>query len=494
MSSKLIQAQKHVDAHRAHVNDAFRPRYHLSTPVGWLNDPNGFCAYQGQYHLFYQHHPYASVWGPMHWGHWVSRDLVHWREAPIAMAPDEAFDEGGCFSGTALEVDGSLHLMYTGVTEETVFGKSLQQQCMAESTDGITFTKWADNPVISANALPPGASPYDFRDPKLWKAENGYRAIVASRGHQHGQLLCYESTDLHSWRYQGVFLSGLGGMCECPDFFDIADRQMLFCCLMDLKADSGYPVPQPVVYALGAAGETGGFIPDAPLQMLDWGLDFYAPQTTLTLAGERVLIGWMLSPGHEMPTNALGHGWAGMMTIPRVLTVEEGRLHQRPYAGLASLRKDAVAVPARTLGNTEMLLEGASGPSIELDMTLSLADAESITLRVMENGPEYAAIGYDVATQTLYFDRSRLGYEMGTGGKPEENPVARVQVPLQDGRLRLQVFVDTCSVEIFAQDGLYTMSSLAFPRFGGQGISLAAQGTARLDACGIWSLDAIGRT
>ncbi|MDD3411735.1 MAG: glycoside hydrolase family 32 protein, partial [Eubacteriales bacterium] len=204
MSDLLQKAQATLDAARAAVNPRYRPGFHLSVPAGWMNDPNGFGLGGGRYQLFYQYHPYSTVWGPMHWGHWSSEDLLHWREEPIALAPDEAFDAAGCFSGTSLEQDGKLYLLYTGVREEAGCEKKLQQQCAAESDDCVHFEKWRDNPVIGQELLPAGASPFDFRDPKISRTETGYRAIVASKGAQGGQLLRFDSDDLHHWRYTGV--------------------------------------------------------------------------------------------------------------------------------------------------------------------------------------------------------------------------------------------------------------------------------------------------
>ena len=131
------------------VTDArWYPRYHLAPPFGWCNDPNGMCFYKGQYHFFYQHYPYAPQWGPMHWGHAVSDDLAYWKHLPIALVPEKPYEQGGgCFSGSAIEKDGKLYLMYTGhlsatPEEEIATGIShMEFQCLAYSEDGIHFKK-----------------------------------------------------------------------------------------------------------------------------------------------------------------------------------------------------------------------------------------------------------------------------------------------------------------------------------------------------------------
>ena len=141
----LQNANEYVAQNAARANEQFRPLYHASAPVGWINDPNGFIHYQGQYHLYCQHHPYDTVWGPMHWGHWTSNDLLRWQWQGDVLAPDAPFDALGCFSGTALEQKGKLYLMYTGVSR-AADGKSVQQQCIAESDGGFALRKCLKTP------------------------------------------------------------------------------------------------------------------------------------------------------------------------------------------------------------------------------------------------------------------------------------------------------------------------------------------------------------
>lgn len=141
MSEMLIKAQEKLNSWQGHVNTEYKPKYHLSVPAGWLNDPNGFGFFQGKCHLFYQYHPYDTVWGPMHWGHWTSENLIDWEQEPVAMAPDREYDTAGCFSGTAIEDDGRYWIMYTGVIDEPSTGRTPQHQCLAWTDDGIHVEK-----------------------------------------------------------------------------------------------------------------------------------------------------------------------------------------------------------------------------------------------------------------------------------------------------------------------------------------------------------------
>ena len=148
------KADEYIEKNR--VDRADKPEFHLTTPVGWLNDPNGFSIYGGKTHLFYQFHPYSTEWGPMHWGHSSSKDFIKWEELPTALAPDSEFDSFGCFSGTAIENDGKHVLFYTGVVEEKLADGTknvIQNQCMAVG-DGISYEKISSNPVVDGKIMP----------------------------------------------------------------------------------------------------------------------------------------------------------------------------------------------------------------------------------------------------------------------------------------------------------------------------------------------------
>lgn len=161
MTEKLKKAREYEEKYARFISDEERPAYHLTPRIGWMNDPNGFSFYNGAYHLFYQYHPYSLEWGPMHWGHAVSRDLLHWEYLPCALAPDQDYDGFGCFSGSASELpDGRQLLMYTGVREEMCEDgrqKTVQTQCMAVG-DGLNYEKYEANPVLDETSLPVGGA------------------------------------------------------------------------------------------------------------------------------------------------------------------------------------------------------------------------------------------------------------------------------------------------------------------------------------------------
>lgn len=486
MSQQLERAQKTLEEKRPQVNPRYKPAWHLSVPAGWLNDPNGFGFYQGKLHLFYQYHPYDSVWGPMHWGHWTSGDLIHWQELPVAMAPDTPADEGGVFSGTAIEKDGKLYLVYTGVTAPDDTGKCLQQQCIAESDDGIHVRKWPCNPVIGKDHLPKGFCPYDFRDPKIQRTPDGFRIVAASKGPEGGQLISFRSPDMEKWTYSGVFVDHMGAMTECPDVFELDGRTVSIFSVIP-KDEDRHPEFKPVVYLAGQE-ENGRLIAAGAPEPVDWGMDFYAPQTTCAPDGRRLIIGWALSWGHVMPTHTLGHGWAGMMSMIHELTFDEnGKLCHKPLRELETLRKDERHISELTV-HGECDLPAFAGDKQELLLDVDMRNAEAFTLHLLKTQEESFDIAYDKEKSILRADRSRCGYPATQDGRPEEHPTCEAPVPLVNGHLRLHLFIDVSIIEIFADEGRKVLTSLAFPKGTEAGVSVSAMGEARIESLTGWSL------
>lgn len=197
-ANRFIAENKHL------VNTQYKPEEHFSAEIGWINDPNGFVYFRGEYHLFYQFYPYDSVWGPMHWGHAKSKDLVTWEHLPVALAPDQDYDRNGCFSGSAIVKDDRLWLMYTGHIEEKTGVRQVQN--MAFSDDGIHFEKIEQNPVATGTDLPDELIAADFRDPKLFEKDERYYSVVATKHKDNvGCIVLLGSDNLVEWQFESIF-------------------------------------------------------------------------------------------------------------------------------------------------------------------------------------------------------------------------------------------------------------------------------------------------
>lgn len=253
------RANEYIEANLHTVVDTYRYKYHAMAPIGWINDPNGFIYFGGEYHLFYQYNPYSALWDTMHWGHAKSSDLVTWERLPVALAPDQDYDQNGIFSGSAIEIDGRLYVMYTCVN-----GNS-QLQCVAYSEDSLTFTKVPENPVIDTSQLPENAQPQDFRDPKVFKRGDLYYVVLASKTKDEtGQILLYQSEDFINWSFKSVLLEGTrehGVMFECPDLFELDGKDVLIVSAIQMpKVGNHYENIDSVVEFVGTVDwDTGKF-------------------------------------------------------------------------------------------------------------------------------------------------------------------------------------------------------------------------------------------
>lgn len=461
----------------------YRLNYHFMAPTGWINDPNGLVQYKGEYQLFYQYYPYASSWGPMHWGHAKSKDLVHWEHLPVALAPSEPYDSGdvkgyGCFSGSAV-VDGEkLVLIYTGHVD----GKLPQQvQCIATSEDGITFEKYSQNPVI--DHFPVDGSK-DFRDPKVWQHEDKWYMVVGSNKDGKGKALLYVSDDLKHWEYKGVAAESngtQGDMWECPDLFPIDNTHALIVSPM-----FGTQNEKPF-YVMGDMDYDKGIFTQGTCTTLDYGFDFYAPQTLLDEKGRRIIIGWMEKWFAKIPSQE--HGWAGAMTIPRELIVgEDGILKQKPVSELSQLRSDYKKLDAfEVVESTKINDVQESSSEIIIDFNVSETEAAifGIQLRCSEDGKERTEILLDLENKQIIMDREHSGYgDKGISAAP--------LAVKQDGSVTLRIFMDTTSIEVFVNDGEQTITNRIYPDANSNQFKiLTRDGKVRVNRVESWKLDAI---
>ena len=296
--------------------------YHFAPKTGWMNDPNGLIYFKGKYHAFFQHNPHDIHWGPMHWGHATSEDLINWKEHKIALFPNTEYEnDGGCFSGSAIEKDGKLYLIYTSVSKK--YG---QAQSIAWSEDGMHFIKYEGNPVI---AHFPEDATADFRDPKVFKYNDEYRMVVGTKFEDRGRVVQYSSKDLIKWDYLGVLFEdeNYDNVIECPDLFMVNGQWILKYSVIGRKNSRDQFV----------LGEFDGNKFDAREFLTpEFGPQFYAAQS-FEANGRRILIGWLYDWDIKGDLTAES---AGVLTVPREVTFENGQLRLYPVEEARSLLKD----------------------------------------------------------------------------------------------------------------------------------------------------------
>lgn len=481
-SQKLLLARAYEKEGGEKIDPSARPRFHLSPYLGWMNDPNGFSYYKGEYHLFYQYNPYSTVWDSMHWGHAVSPDLLHWTYLPAALAPDQPYDSFGCFSGSAIDLaDGRQLLLYTGVRKEE--GGERQTQCVAVG-DGLNYGKCAQNPVIDGPALPAGLSRSSFRDPKVWREPDGsLRCVVGGCGGDGlGRILLFSSPDGFRWAFESILAENggrLGRMWECPDFFPLDGKHVLLVSPQDMLPEGlEYHNGNGTVCMIGRYDEAKKrFYPEKD-QAIDCGIDFYAPQTVLTPDGRRVMIGWMQNWDTCAPTRDEARPWFGQMSLPRELSVQNGRLYQRPLRELEDHRSGRVEHRDAAFEG-ELTLPGVEGRTVDLELTIRPQDGGApcrrFTLRFAQDGRRHTALSFRPHESVLEIDRSFSGSRRACVHQ------RRCLVPSRDGTLKLRVILDRFSAEVFVNDGEQVLTAAITTDEAARGISFAADGPVRMD-------------
>ena len=476
----ISQIEANVSEHH------WRHQYHISAPAYWINDPNGFSYFKGEFHLFYQHHPYSPEWGPMHWGHVKSKDLATWEHLPIAIAPSEEYDKDGCFSGSAIEKDGKLYLIYTGNvwTGENREEQLKQVQAIAVSENGIQFQKLPENPVITE--APEGdIHPFHFRDPKVWRHENTYYCVLGSRTKEHiGQVLLYKSENLIDWEFMSVMAKGEGNfgyMWECPDFFELDGTGVLVMSPQGMKSEGvKFHNLHQSGYVLGELNYETGLLQHGEFEMLDYGFDFYAPQTTIDDKGRRILIAWMNMWESKMPEQQ--HNWAGSMTLPRELKIVNGKIYSKPVDELKKLRRSEVVVTDEIF-TAEKEFPNVCGQSIELMMTLEPTGQSTVGIKLLmdKSNIQETLLTYNTCTKLLTIDREKSGE--GPGG------IRQAPVELVNGQLKLHIFIDHSSVEIFVNDGEKVLTARVYPTEQAETVQFFADKECKLIELKKWEID-----
>ena len=488
------------------ADDRHRPAYHLMTAANWINDPNGPVYHDGCWHMFFQHNPYKADFGPMGWGHVRSRDLVNWEHCPIAMMPTPgSYDGAGCWSGSVVIHDGKPHMMYSAVADMTLWSVDddippserqripqgyydeflleidQETQCIATSGDGMrTWQKHPANPVIPA--IPPRLDLIGFRDPFLWREDDGCWHMLLGSGiqGQGGAALLYRSRDLLEWEYLNPLYIGepaeSGLNWECPNFLDLGDKRML------VVSPHGRPV-----YWLGDYADRE-FKPDGPPKRLDWGDVFYAPNSLRDPAGRWLMWGWLREARPRDQYAAAG--WASCLTIPREITLDDaGNLNVKPAAEMRNLRKGIMFDESVDLGANSARALDVSGDRLEIGLNVDRHDCQQFGLRFRRSpdGGQFTELSYDYSTKTLRLDRERSSDTREVTRDP-----CACELALGAGEpLRLTVYLDNSVVEIFANDRV-SMASRIYPNLEqAQGIQIYAIGGSANVGASIWPMAGI---
>ncbi|XP_034825169.1 sucrose-6-phosphate hydrolase-like [Maniola hyperantus] len=429
------------------TNDRYYPMYHAAPPFGWMNDPNGFARFKSEYHLFYQYNPDSSlVPGTAAWGHMKSSDLVHWQHLPIAMYPNNTYDRSGVFSGSALIEDGKMYLYYTAhINHPGETPDHEENQALAISEDGVNVVKYENNPIIPGTGRQP-----DIRDPKVWKHGDTYYLVLGNKfkrnGTELGRVLLYASKDKYTWEEKAILDESdgwLGYMWECPDFFQLGGYFVLLFSPQGVKPEGDkYRNLYQCGYIVGRFDyKTLKFTPVTEFQELDHGHDFYATQSILDDKKRRLVIAWLDMWETNYPEQ--NDGFTGQMTLPRILTLTKDlRLLQRPVPEIRAARADVICT-GQASGGTSVTLANKAG---------------EVNIRASASNDLELFIEGETASVVIYYDATNGQISLDRGG---EDGLRRTEWRPKY-LLKITIYIDASSIEVFCGDGQVTFSSRYF--------------------------------
>ena len=478
MVQSNLQSQVQLDANATNEN-LYRPNFHFTPKKGWMNDPNGMIFLNGQYHLFYQHYPDATVWGPMHWGQATSKDLVQWDHQPIALYPDSI---GMIFSGSAvLDKNNTSGLGRNGVaplvaifTQHFMPGEragrtDFQNQSIAYSLDqGKTWTKYAGNPVLKTPNLK------DFRDPKVIWHGSTQKWIMSLAVANHIEF--YSSPNLINWTKEsemGKDLFAHGGVWECPDLlsFDVNGKTVW---VLLVSMNPGGPNSGSATQYMVGDFDGHVFKPfTTDIKWMDYGPDNYAGVNFSNLGDRKVLIGWMSNWNYAnlVPTEK----WRSAMTVPRELSLVKqdtdansninSSQNQNNFLLVSRPVKELEAHFTKMLSKKNMVAEKeftlmGAGKILPNRIDLDIVKATDFDIVFSNAFNEKLIIGYDAAKKQFFIDRRNAGVSNFHQGFAALPTAPRF---VADAEMDLSVLIDKTSVELFADGGRTVMTALFFP-------------------------------
>ena len=418
--------------------DPYKLMYHISPIKGLLNDPNGLIRYKNEYYVFHQWNRFGVDHSYKEWGLFKSSDLIHWENFQSALIPDMEFDKDGVYSGSAVEDQDKMYLFYTGNVKQG--NKRKSYQCLATTVDGRKFLKYGR--VVET----PENFTEHFRDPKVWRGLNCWWMVVGGQTLENeGAIAIFDSKDLYEWRYRGIlFDKNMDQMCECPDLFplDNSTHVLLVCPqkrnLIDDENISSYSA-----YLIGNFNEENGkFVANSnELQLLDYGFDFYAPQTFIDHLNRRIMMGWMSNMDDQeeklFPTRE--NNYLHSLTIPRELFLKGNKVCQRPIEELKQLRRRSYQV------NTSLPNIMLDTPQFEINIKYDERSRKNFSIQIQDN-----AISLSYMSKEGLFCLERESWSTGQRQKKFccINTIEKISI-----------LGESSSLEVFVNDGEYVFTS-----------------------------------
>lgn len=448
-----VQKSESVDVEK----DMWRLQYHLMPPVGWLNDPNGLCQYQGKYYVFFQYSPFDARGGLKVWGQYISEDLIHWEYVGTPLLPDSPYDCHGVYSGSAFIEDGSLELFYTGNIkydgdyDYTNDGREAYTM-YTRSQDGKVFE---DKECLMSLEDYPEDYTCHIRDPKVWKRDQDYYMVLGGRRKDNqGTVLLMRSDDKKKWTLCNEITTpqSFGYMWECPDLFEIGGKCFLSVSPQGLQRGE-YKFQN--IYQSGYFPVEGDYGKSCVLgEFTEWdmGFDFYAPQTFQDEKGRRILIAWAGLPDidGEYSNPTVDKGWQHTLTVPREITLKDDKLLQYPVEEISLMRRGEIPVYSGQV-------LGWDSPCF--DWEISGIDSQECAVIIEDQ----CSITFSNGIFTLAFSG-----DLGSGRESRKAKVDRLE--------HLRILGDTSMLEIYLNNGEVVFTTRYYPRGIGRKLELRCDG------------------
>jgi fructan beta-fructosidase len=497
LSTSVLLAQKTYD-------EPWRPQFHFTPPKNFMNDPNGLVYYKGEYHLFYQYNPQGTEWGHMSWGHAVSSDMLHWKNLPLAIpevpgqymiysgsAVVDWHNSSGLCASTGAQDPSCLIAIYTAA------GANVQRQHLAYSNDrGRTWKEFAGNPIADLNQP-------DFRDPKVFWYEAEKKWVMVAVLADERKAVFFDSLDLKKWTLRTSFEIGGNdkGQWECPDLFELLvdgnpkNKKWV----LIVNRNPGAPAGGTGTRYFVGSFDGAQFMNETPVGKelwADYGKDFYATNSFSDLPpkdGRRIWIGWISNwqYANREPTVI----WRGAQSLPRELSLAQFpdgiRLVQKPIAEMKLLREreflhvSNLSVP---MAMQALRLANVRGETVEIEVELASGDAKEIGFRLRKGATEETVVGFTPENKEVSVNRTRSGEVSFASEFPGRHTAAL----RQSSRLKLHIFLDRSSVEVFVNDGELVMTDRVYPSPGSDGIELYSnEGRGKVLSLSIWKLRSV---
>ena len=437
------------------ANSQWRQVFHIQPESGLLNDPNGFSYFDGKWHLFYQAFPFGTIHGLKSWYHMQSDDLIQWESLGEAIRPETKYESHGAYSGSAYPLADELRLFYTGNVRDEHFERHAYQLGATYKNGRITKNQ---QPLIGD--LPAGYTAH-FRDPQVFKHQGVYYMLLGAQTTDlQGEILIYRSEDLAHWHLVGPMAfkeQSLGYMMECPHIVGLEKEPILIFCPQGLdKQIIDYDTPHPNTYLLGGHVdlEKGQFEATSNLQNLDDGFDSYATQAMDMPDGRTLAVSWLGTPEYEYPV--IRDAWTNCLSLVKELTVKNQQLYQYPVQEINQYK--TLVTRGESTSLSEQIVYQPTTNHYELEVVFEANQQATLFLLADEQNSRSLKIDVDTTFGKVTVDRSNVGIE-----KINETVSVRTSQVAQHQPMRLNIFVDTSSVEIFINQGERVLSLLAFP-------------------------------